>query len=57
MRSARNTASASEMRHEHDGLAGARQQYREVLAQHHAGLLVERGERLIEQQHLGLDAT
>jgi hypothetical protein len=44
------------MGHEHDGLAGTRQKHRQILAQHHAGLLVERGERLVEQHHLGADA-
>ena len=42
--------------HEHDGLVGARQQNREILAEDHAGLLVERAERLIHQQNAGLEA-
>ena len=45
---------AERMRDEHDGLAGARQQHRQVLAQDHAGLLVERAERLVHQKNAGL---
>ena len=41
---------------ENDGLARARQQHREILAQHHAGLLVERAERLVHQQDVGFQA-
>src|SRR5262249_57900531 len=41
---------------EHDGLVGEREQYREVLAEDHAGLLVERAERLVHQQNAGLEA-
>src|ERR1700730_11700379 len=41
---------------EHNGLAAARQQYRKVLAQDHAGLLVQRAERLVPQQDRRLQA-
>ena len=45
---------AERMGDEHDGLVGARQQHRQVLAEDHAGLLVERAERLVHQQDAGL---
>jgi hypothetical protein len=41
---------------EHDGFVRARQQEREVLAEDHAGLLVERAERLVHQQNAGFKA-
>ena len=47
---------AERMRHEYDRFGGARQQLREVFAQDHAGLLIERAERLVHQQDVGLQA-
>ena len=41
---------------EDDGLAGGREQLRQILAQHHAGLLVERREGLVHEQNVGFDA-
>ena len=41
---------------EDDGLVGPGQQHREVLAEDHPGLLVERAERLVHQQNAGLEA-
>jgi hypothetical protein len=46
---------AQAMGHEHDGLVGLRQQHREVLAEDHAGLLVERPERLVHEQNAGFE--
>src|SRR5713101_7106683 len=46
---------AETMGHEHDGFVGAREQHREVLAQDHAGLLVECAEWLVHQQYAGFE--
>ena len=56
MRSARNTASASECVTNTIVLPVRASRIGKVFAQHHAGLLVERRERLVEQQYLGADA-
>ena len=55
-RSARNTASPRLWVTNTMVLSAARQQHRKVLAQDHAGLLVERAERLVHQQDRGLQA-
>ena len=44
------------VRHEDDRLAGLGEQDRQIFAEHHAGLLVERGERLVHQEDVGADA-
>ncbi len=55
-RSARNTASPRLWVTNTMVLRGARQQHRKILAQHHAGLLVERAERLVHEQDAGFQA-
>ena len=49
------TASAQIVGDEQRGLAGALERLRQVALQHHAGLRVDRGERLVEQQHVRID--
>src|SRR5947208_2303579 len=41
--------------HEHDAVVGAREQHRQILAEDHAGLLVERAERLVHEQDAGFE--
>src|SRR6516165_6854094 len=41
--------------HEYDGLVGAGEQHRQILAEDHAGLLVERAERLVHEQDAGFE--
>src|SRR3954463_9597016 len=47
---------AERMGDENDGLLAARQQHGQILAEDHARLLVERAERLVHEQDLGLQA-
>ena len=47
---------AERMGDEHDGLLAGGEQHRQILAEDHAGLLVERAERLVHQQRAGLKA-
>src|SRR5258708_7867385 len=47
---------AQRMGDEYDGLLGGGQQHREVLAEDHPGLLVERAERLVHHHRTGLPA-